>query len=42
MTEDCDTNGDLTCCTELCKIRPGCTCTHFYIGIWHYNEYPSF
>jgi len=35
MTEECDTDGDLTCCDRMCKIVAGCTCTHFYIGIWH-------
>lgn len=26
----------------MCKIVAGCTCTHFYIGIWHEVEYPSY
>lgn len=42
MTEECDTNGDLTCCDRMGKIVSGCTCTHFYIGIWHQTEYPSY
>lgn len=35
MEEECDTDGDLTCCDRMCKMIAGCTCTHFYIGIWH-------
>jgi len=42
MEEECDTNGDLTCCDRMCKIVSGCTCTHFYIGIWHQTEYASY
>lgn len=45
MEEECDTNspseGD-DCCDRMCKIKTGCTCTHFYIGIWHQTEYPSY
>jgi len=26
----------------MCKIVTGCTCTHFYIGIWHKVEYASY
>ena len=37
LTEDCDTNGDLTCCDRMGKIVTGCTCTHFFIGMRH-NE----
>lgn len=40
--EQCDTMNDTTCCDRNCQIVSGCTCTHFYIGIWHSNEYPSF
>lgn len=40
--EECDTNGNTTCCDVMCKIVSGCTCTHFYIGIWHTIEYPSY
>ena len=42
MSEECDTNGDLTCCDRMCKIVTGCTCTHFYIGIWHQTEWASY
>lgn len=38
MTEECDTDGANACCDAMCKIitdPAGCTCTHFYIGIWH-------
>jgi len=42
MTEECDTDGDLTCCDRMCKIVDGCTCTHFYIGIWHQSEWASY
>jgi len=43
--EECDTAGANDCCDANCKIitdPAGCTCTHFYIGIWHQTEYPSF
>lgn len=26
----------------MCKIINGCTCTHFYIGIWHSEEWASY
>lgn len=42
MSEECDTNGDLTCCDRMCKIISPCTCTHFYIGIWHQTEWASY
>lgn len=42
MEEECDTDGDLTCCDRMCKIVDGCTCTHFYIGIWHQSEWASY
>lgn len=42
MSEECDTNGDLTCCNRMCQIVDGCTCTHFYIGIWHQTEWASY
>jgi hypothetical protein len=34
--EQCDTNGDLTCCDRMCQIVLDC------IGIWHYSERMSF
>lgn len=39
MTEDCDTNGDLSCCDRMGKIINGCSCTHFYIGLRTYHGY---
>lgn len=42
MEEECDTDGDLTCCDRMCKIVTDCTCTHFYIGIWHMEEWASY